>query len=164
MLISYDIQSFKAAIKQAFISMQNPLTGRVTSMEVVPWVENTEFQRNVNIRANDQVDGIEVPLYEKKDILNQNAEFMTEAQRSARARLNIYYKARVCKNQIKASYRQGKLAKEFANIKVRNLRTGETNVTVKQSTPPSKTRRSRSWTTIRTYVQRREQRRKCFGD
>ena len=132
-LISYDIQSFKAAIKQAFISMQNPLTGRVTSMEVVPWVENTEFQRNVNIRANDQVDGIEVPLYEKKDILNQNAEFMTEAQRSARARLNIYYKARVCKNQIKASYyRQGKLAKEFANIKVRNLRTGETNVTVKQ--------------------------------
>ncbi len=58
---------------------------------------------------------------------------MTEAQRAARARLNIYYKARVCKNQIKASYyRQGKLAKNYANARVRNLRTGESNVTVKQ--------------------------------
>jgi hypothetical protein len=131
-LISYDIESFKAAIKQAFISMQNPLTGRVTSMEVVPWVENTEFQRNVNIRGNDEIDGVEVPLYEKKDILNQNAEFMTEASRAARARLNIFYKAKVCQNHIKASwYRKGKLAKEYANKKVRNLRTGEQIVTLK---------------------------------
>jgi len=131
-LISYDIESFKAAIKQAFISMQNPLTGRVTSMEVVPWVENTEFQRNVNIRANDEIAGVEVPLYEKKDILNQNAEFMTEASRAARARLNIYYKARVCKNNIKAAwYRDGKLTKEYANSKLRNLRTGESKVTLK---------------------------------
>ena len=43
-LISYDIETFKAAVKDAFISMQNPMTGKITTMEIVPWVENTEFQ------------------------------------------------------------------------------------------------------------------------
>jgi hypothetical protein len=100
-LISYDLPSFKAAIKQAFISMQNPLTGRVTSIEVVPWVENTGFQRHVNLRASDTgKDGDEVPLYEKKDTLNRNAEFLAEMERASRNLLNNYYKAKVCREDI----------------------------------------------------------------
>jgi hypothetical protein len=103
-LISYDLDTFKAAIKQAFLSMQNPLTGRVTSIEVVPWVENAEFQATLNMRGQDIVLGKEVPLYEKKDILVFNGEFLTEAERAARVRLNLYYKAKVCKDAIVANY------------------------------------------------------------
>ncbi|HVE87386.1 MAG TPA: hypothetical protein VND93_31230 [Myxococcales bacterium] len=122
-LVSYDLETFKAAVKRAFISTQNPLTGRATSMEVVPWVENTEFQNTLNLRGTDLVDGKEVPLYEKKDILTFNGEFLTEAERAARLRLNMYYKAKVCKNQIESNYYvNGKLNPAVANLVLKNHR------------------------------------------
>jgi hypothetical protein len=153
-LISYDIDTFKAAIKQAFISMQNPLTGKVTSMEVVPWVENTEFQRYVNVKGDDKVSGKSVQLYEKKDILNMNAEFMTDMQRAARNRLNIYYKARVCKNQMRASfYRQGKLGAEFKSARVRNLRTGDNKVSLAKLDGELKDAKiAKLWTDYSTFM------------
>ena len=126
-LISYDIATFKAAIKDAFLSMQNPRTGKVDSIEVVPWVENTEFQSLVKLE--EAVDPTEIKksfpaaslikslveegasntdeekpktmlLYEKKMILNINAEFLAELSRTDRAMLNLYYKAKLCRKNI----------------------------------------------------------------
>ena len=130
-LVSYDLETFKAAVKRAFISTQNPLTGRVTAIEVVPWVENTEFQNTLNLRGQDLVDGKEVPLYEKKDILTFNGEFLTEAERAARLRLNMYYKAKVCKNQITSNYYQnGKLDDRVAKARLKNHRLAKPGITL----------------------------------
>ena len=130
-LVSYDLDTFKAAVKKAYISTQNPLTGRVTSIEVVPWVENTEFQNTLNLRGTDSVDGKDVPLYEKKDILTFNGEFLTEAERAARLRLNMYYKAKVCRNQIAANYYQGgKLSPDAGKLKLKNHRLAKPGITL----------------------------------
>jgi hypothetical protein len=125
-LISYDLDTFKAAVKQAFISMQNPLTGRVTSLEVVPWVENTEFQNKVNMTGSDLISGKEVQLYEKKDILTMNGEFLAEMERAARARLNSYYTAKMCKNWLlsKWSIDGQNLLADVASQKLKNHRLG----------------------------------------
>ncbi len=136
-LISYDIDSFKEALKEAFISMQNPQTGKVSSIEVVPWVENTDFQSVIRLEQRtaqpaDQVaSGREknLILYEKKQILNMNAEFLAEISRIDRSMLNLYYKARLCRQHINENYRasggSGALKPEYKQKKVIHLRGGQ---------------------------------------
>jgi len=117
-LISYDIDSFKAAIKDAFLAMQSPKTGKVTSIEVVPWVENTEFQTLMKLDQDSEgyrvsvKDGKPEPdtgskllIYEKKHNLNQNAEFLAELERADRAMMNVYYKAKICKKHIETNWK-----------------------------------------------------------
>ncbi len=116
-LISYDIKTFKAAIKDAFQSMQNPETGKVDSIEVVPWVENTEFQTLVGLEEDVEVEEEvtvgntkvqetrKVLLYEKKFLLNINAEFLAELQRADRAMMNLYYKAKLCRRNIDSQWK-----------------------------------------------------------
>jgi len=128
-LISYDIDTFKAAIKDAFISMQNPMTGKITSMEVVPWVEYTGFQDAVVLEETDGSEDAlvkeKVPNYRKKDVLNQNAEFLGEIQKSDRNRINNYYTAKICKETINADYKsEGRFIEGFESAKLVNLRTG----------------------------------------
>lgn len=120
-LISYDIETFKSAVKDAFLSMQNPKTGKVDSIEVIPWVENTEFQSLIEleeeveaestttISSGDETsettnDSKKLLLYEKKFLLNVNAEFLAEVLRSDRAMLNLYYKAKLCKKNIDSKW------------------------------------------------------------
>lgn len=136
-LISYDMETFKQAIKDAFLAMQNVSTGKVASIEVVPWVENTEFQSIIKLEE----EGIETPstvsatgetvqpgaatdtpktekklLYEKKHTLNQNAEFFMEIERTDRNKMNMYYKARMCKKNMDM------LKQSLGNEDVKNIR------------------------------------------
>ncbi len=109
-LISYDLETFKAAIKDAFISMQNPMTGKVTSMEIVPWVENTEFQSLIKLEKevpDPATGGKPMLLYKKKHILNLNAEFLAELERADRNFMNIFYKAKICQQDIRANWYKG---------------------------------------------------------
>ena len=48
-LIAYDIDTFRSAVKDAFQSMQGDDVGMVTSMEIVPWIDNVEFQREIKL-------------------------------------------------------------------------------------------------------------------
>jgi hypothetical protein len=125
-LVSYDLDTFKQAVKQAFISMQNPLTGRVMSVEIVPWVENTDFQNKLNMSTTDIVSGRTVPLYEKKDILTMNGEFLAEMERASRARLNAFYTAKMCKNHLLSKWSaDGKtLLPDIAKQQLKNHRLG----------------------------------------
>jgi len=131
-LVSYDLDTFKAAIKDAFISMQNPNTGKVTSVEVVPWVENTEFQSAVllegkDVQVKDAAEGEteKVLLYEKKNLLTQNAEFLIEVERADRNLMNMYYKAKLCKEHIDANWKTaGKLLPEYQEAMLKNNRNG----------------------------------------
>ena len=120
-IISYGIETFKAAIKDAFISMQDPATGKVTSIEVVPWVENTEFQ--VLTKLNQKLfipkldaDGKEtgekteltIPMFQKKYNLVTNGEFIAEIDRTYRNLMNIFYKARLCRAYIDENWKKAK--------------------------------------------------------
>ncbi|MBT7410991.1 MAG: hypothetical protein HN826_14935 [Methylococcales bacterium] len=146
-LISYDMATYKEAVKQAFISMQNANTGKVSTMEVVPWVENTDFQslikldtetvQEVKLGGAGQAAIAEkkVPLYRKKYILNLNAEFLSEINRVDRMLMNNYYKAKTCRMQIDANWKEGKnaagivssealtLIPKYANARIINHRT-----------------------------------------
>lgn len=133
-LISYDLETFKAAVKDAFISMQNPMTGRITTMEVVPWVEYTGFQDSIDLEETEgQVVGEKVPNYRKKDVLNQNAEFLGEIEKADRNRVNNYYTAKLCRETIKANYKQDdgvKFIEGYENAKLVNNRTGKADFTL----------------------------------
>ncbi len=149
-LISYDLQSFKLAIKDAFMAMQNPRTGKVVSIEVVPWVENTEFQALVGLEKSEDVYDVEKDaegkpvidpatkepkkklvkkgqvLYEKKITLNLNAEFLMEIERVDRNLLNMFYKARLCRKNIDGNWKQGgALTDNAKNLLLTNHKTGD---------------------------------------
>lgn len=125
-LIAYDLDTFRQAIKDAFVSMQQEDTGMVTSVEVVPWVENADFQRILKLQeAKVGADGKTISPYAQKRILNQNGEFLAEVDRVARAKLNIYYKAKQCRARIDLDYKvNGQFPPELANASVINHRSG----------------------------------------
>ena len=131
-IISYDIDTFKSAIKDAFLAMQNPDTGKVTSIEIVPWVENTDFQALIKLEQKTEVEDKKTGttrtlfLYEKKQILSANAEFLAELERLDRAFLNLYYKGRMCRKQIEENWTdRGFLKAEFAEKTVINNKGGK---------------------------------------
>jgi hypothetical protein len=119
-LIAYDLETFQKTLQSAFQATQPLDVGRVTAIEVVPWIENTEFQSLVTLDPVivPVVDGNGAPVidtsdpqnpkprmqtvlpYEQKRTLNVNAEFLAEVDRAARAKLNAYYKAKLCRSQI----------------------------------------------------------------
>lgn len=106
-LISHDLDTFRAAVKSAFVSMQNDDVGMVTAIEVVPWVENPQFQAELKLPPREMPkpgsttgEKIIVSPYAQKRILSQNAEFLSELDRAARAKLNVFYKAKQCRAQI----------------------------------------------------------------
>jgi hypothetical protein len=128
-LIAWDLDTFKAAIKDAFLSMQQEDTGKVTSMEVVPWIENADFQRILKLKeTTPDKDGKTVSPYAQKRILNQNGEFLAEVDRVARAKLNVYYKAKQCRQQIDLDYKDqdGNFRPLWKDSKVVNYRSGQT--------------------------------------
>ncbi|MCP4294715.1 MAG: hypothetical protein GY786_03830 [Proteobacteria bacterium] len=93
-LVSHNISTFRAALKDALHAMQNMRTGKVTSIEVIPWVENSNFQHLVKLD------------FEEKRNLIQNAEFIAEIERIDRRLLNTYYKAKLCQKQIDSNWKQ----------------------------------------------------------
>ncbi len=122
-LISYDIETFKFAIQNAFLSMQNPVTGKVTNVEIVPWVENIEFQSYVNLDKEvvDPDTGKTMLLYKKKQVLIKNSEYLAEIEKADRNMMNIYYKSKICRQIIEANWaKEGKLLPEYQGTKISN--------------------------------------------
>ncbi|HPS86618.1 MAG TPA: hypothetical protein PLY36_07725 [Spirochaetota bacterium] len=127
-LIAYDLDSYKAAIKDAFISMQDPMTGRVSTMEVVPWVENAEFQNLIRLEDDvNQAGGEKLLLFEKKNNLNINAEFLSQIDRTNRNMMDIYYKAMICRQTIDSRWkRDNKFLPEVSGALVQNNKNENT--------------------------------------
>ena len=141
-LIAYDLESFRNAVKSAFISMMDDDVGKVDSIEVVPWVENTEFQSVIGLEeetvpadAAKTTPGTTAPvqkqmLYEKKQILNLNAEFLAEIDNNMRNLRNLYFKARICRQHIDQNWKETKQNRlvfkaNFAGRYVRNNSGGD---------------------------------------
>ncbi len=97
-IIPTDIDSFKSSVKQAIRTMQDPDSGRVTSIEVVPWVENTEFQTLVEPDSNENLD------IKKKLTILANSELVAELSRIDRDLFSQYQKASLCRNTLKENF------------------------------------------------------------
>ena len=98
-LIPTDIDSFKESIQQVIKTMQDASTGIVTSMEVTPWVENTEFQDSLNLRSDAQK--IE---FKARRNLQDNSELIAELSRVDRAQTDQYFKALNCRRVLEEEY------------------------------------------------------------
>ncbi len=119
-LVSYDLDGFKKAIAAALKSTQADDVGMVTAIEVVPWVENPEFQQALALKplqveetddlgrvikdSNGKPKMKTVLPYAQKRTLTTNSEFLAEIDRAARAKLNVYYKAKQCREKIEHDY------------------------------------------------------------
>jgi hypothetical protein len=111
-LIAYDLDTFRNAVKSAFTAMQADDVGMVTSIEVAPWVENSEFQKTLKLEPADvkitDENGVVTTKrmlpYAQKRVLNQNSEFLSELDRAARGKLNVFYKAKQCRATIDFDY------------------------------------------------------------
>jgi len=127
-LIAYDLDSYKAAIKEAFVSMQDPNTGRVTTMEVVPWVENAEFQNLISLEEGTAKEGGDkILLFEKKNNLNLNAELLSQIDRANRNMMDLYYKAMICRQTIDSRWkRDNKFLPEVSGALVQNNKNENT--------------------------------------
>ncbi|MCK5644626.1 MAG: hypothetical protein KAJ19_27760, partial [Gammaproteobacteria bacterium] len=127
-LIAYDLPTYKAAIKDAFVSMQDPMTGRVTTMEIVPWVENAEFQNFIKLEEDTaSKKGGKLLLFEKKHILNMNAEFLARIDRTARMLTDLYYKALICRQIIDTDWkREGEFLPGLEDADIQNNRYPKT--------------------------------------
>jgi len=127
-LIAYDLDSYKAAIRDAFISMQDPMTGRVSTMEVVPWVENAEFQNLIRLEEDiNAATGKKMLLFEKKHNLNLNAEFLSQVDRTNRNMMDIYYKAMICRQTIDSRWkRDNQFLPEVRGASVQNNKNDNT--------------------------------------
>lgn len=98
-LVATDFETFKEAAQSALESMQNPDVGVVTSMEVVPWVENTLFQDNLKLTTED-----DKLNFRKRDILEKNAEFVASIERIDRNQRSLAHKANNCRNILVDTY------------------------------------------------------------
>jgi hypothetical protein len=121
-LVATNLDEFKTAIRAAFKAAQGEDTGMVSAIEVVPWVENPDFQKQLELKPETVPDLDELGFpnkdkdgnpktktmlpYEQKRILTENAGFLSEVDRAARAKLNVYYKAKQCRQQINLDYMQ----------------------------------------------------------
>jgi hypothetical protein len=96
-LLAYDLETFRTAVLSAFKATQNEDVGRVTSIEIVPWVEHLQFQAILLGNAAYASD--------RKRFLVLNSEFLAEVDRAARAKLNTFYKAKQCRAAIEFDFR-----------------------------------------------------------
>jgi len=129
-LISYDLETFKAAVKSAFLSMQSSMSGRVVAMEVIPWTDNAAFQEAMYTDEEKTAEQREDSL-RKKYILNQNAEFLGEIEKAEKQRVDQYYTAKICKEIIKLNYKQDdKFIDGYESAKVINKKSGKSEITL----------------------------------
>ena len=107
-IIPTDIDSFKESIKNAIHTMQDPDAGRVTSIEVVPWVENTDFQDALEVfkevSSSDGTQTQRIPDVRTKLNLEDNSELIAELNRIDRAQINQYFRAVNCRNSLLEKY------------------------------------------------------------
>jgi hypothetical protein len=124
-LLAYDIDTFRQSVLTAFKATQDEDVGKVTSIEIVPWVEHLQFQALLLGNTSYTSDG-------KRNML-VNSEFLAEVDRAARAKLNGFYKAKQCRGAIEADARSydEKGRSTWLNLDGRSLGT----VSVKSNRP-----------------------------
>ena len=102
-LIPTDLDSFKTAIREAIQTMQDPDAGRVTSIEVAPWVENVQFQQNLTLEE------AEISDFLRRRNLEANSELIAEIDRIDRSQVDQYHKALNCRRVLEEQYLESEM-------------------------------------------------------
>ncbi len=90
-LLPTDIESFKRIVKNSILAMQSSDVGVISTVEIVPWMENPEFQNE--LKLDSQGDRIQ---FEKKRNLEANSELIAEIDRIDSAFTSLYYQGLNC--------------------------------------------------------------------
>lgn len=123
-LLPFDLASYQQSVRDAFKASQDVHTGRVTSMEVMPWLSNTQILTLVN--AIEYPDGNAIDWNERKRILSDNAEFYVELARHLLDMTTEVHRAEACRQAVEnEAFRDRKLRPEYAHATIISHRTGE---------------------------------------
>ncbi len=101
-LLPTNLHEFKKTIEEAVKLMQDPNSGAITSMEVVPWPENTEFQTNMKLDR----EATRLAFTRRKN-LEENSGVIAEIERIDRYQMDLYYKAFACHRVLMENYKVG---------------------------------------------------------
>ncbi|MDC0254903.1 hypothetical protein OAK75_08390 [Bacteriovoracales bacterium] len=98
-LIPTDIESFKKTVQESILTMQDANTGIITSLEIVPWIENTDFQQHLKLEKEEN----RLKYQEKKNLMG-NSEIIAEIDRIDRGQMDTYYKMKNCENYLNEEF------------------------------------------------------------
>lgn len=123
-LLPFDLASYQQSVRDALEAAQDEHTGRITSMEILPWLSNTQIL--VLINAIDYPDGGAIDWNERKRILSDNAEFYVELSRHLLDMTTEVHRAEACRQAIEhEAFQGGKLRPEYAHATIISQRTSE---------------------------------------
>jgi hypothetical protein len=120
-LLPFDLASYQDSVKQAFKASQDEFTGRVTSMEIMPWLSNAEVATLLGAGTTDHGSWTE-----RKRILGDNAEFYVELSNYLLEIQSLLHKGEACRRALEDRvYDGGQLRPEYASAVAINHATGE---------------------------------------
>jgi hypothetical protein len=123
-LLPFDLATYQQSVRDAFKAAQDEHTGRITSMEILPWLSNTQIL--VLINAITYPDGNAIDWNERKRILSDNAEFYIELSQHLLDMTTDSHRAEACRQAVQhEAFQDHKLRPEYANATIVNDRTGE---------------------------------------
>jgi hypothetical protein len=126
-LLSFDLASFKAALRVALKAAQSDTAGRVASVEIASWLKNTAVLAAMNLA--DGKDGATLDgRTRRRFYLNQNAEFYVGLNAQLDELTALEQRAERCRLDLEQRFLDegGRLASTLATGRVVNHRTGET--------------------------------------
>lgn len=124
-LIPFDLASYKAAVKAAFKASQSEFTGRVTAIEVTPWLANpvvlAALERGAPAAATPATS-----RFQRKQILGDNAEFYLALVARMKEVELLVHKAGLCRQELDLHILvDGAIPAALSSAQVVNHRTGE---------------------------------------
>jgi hypothetical protein len=123
-LLPFDLASYQCSIKDAFIAAQDEHTGRITAMETLPWLSNTQVLALVTTVKYPDGDGIDWNA--RKRILSDNAEFYIELSRRLLDITTEVHRAEACRQDIdNEAFQDHKLRPGYADATIINQKTNE---------------------------------------
>ena len=112
-----DLDSFKKILQNSTQAMAGNLTGRVEAIEIIPWMDNLNFQYFLNQKENKQ------SHFLRKWIIAENSEFIAQLKNSYRELQEQYFMAVNCQAKLTRHLAREKAWKQ---IKFRNYQNQKT--------------------------------------
>ncbi|MEM9491420.1 MAG: hypothetical protein AAGC55_19905 [Myxococcota bacterium] len=124
-LVAFDMNAYKELLRKVYQATQNDQTGRVLTMEIVPWLSHPTF--NALSRQNRGGTSSDMPIsFLQRVTLSDNAEFYILLDDAIADLEDIMERGKRCQVTIERTYkRDGKLLPEYRDQHVVNRRTGE---------------------------------------
>ncbi len=123
-LLPFDLSSYQASVKAAFTAAEDEESGRVTSMEIQPWLSDTQILALVS--AIKPPGGETIDWHERVRILSDNAEFYIELSRHLLDMTTEVHRAEACRQAVEdEAFKDHKLRPDYEHATIVNQRTGE---------------------------------------